>query len=124
MAEVFHTFPRDLQVFDPTNQRNMTTSRFYDKAAHIQTSDGFVDVDVSVIYRIEDPLTVIKTIGPGELYFINGILPKTEPALKETLGMLTTEEFYKPELRVSKMMLAEEKLREELIPRVFMLSMF
>ena len=31
--------------------------------------------------------------------------------------MLTTEEFYKPELRVSKMMLAEEKLREELIPK-------
>ncbi|RAP26963.1 hypothetical protein DID78_06460 [Candidatus Marinamargulisbacteria bacterium SCGC AG-343-D04] len=113
--EVFHIFPKDLQVFDLTSFRNTASSRFIDKAAHIQTSDGFfVDVDVSVIFRIEDPLKVINTLGAGELYFINGILPKAEPALKETLGTLTTEEFYNPFLRVEKMTAAKEKLKKEL----------
>ncbi len=111
----FHVFPKDLQVFDLTSIRNQASSRFIDNSAHIQTSDGFfVDVDVSVIFRINDPLKVIKTIGPGELYFINGILPKTEPALKETLGTLTTEEFYNPYLRVEKMNQAKVKLASEL----------
>lgn len=114
-VEVFHTFPRDLQVFDLTSIRNKASSRFIDKAAYIQTSDGFfVNVDVSVIFKIVDPLKVIQTIGPGELYFINGILPKAEPTLKETLGTLTTEEFYNPYLRVEKMKQAQEKLQAEL----------
>tara|TARA_Y100000748_G_scaffold299150_1_gene295535 strand:+ start:2534 stop:3577 length:1044 start_codon:yes stop_codon:yes gene_type:complete len=112
---IFHVFPKDLQVFDLTSMRNQASSRFIDNSAHIQTSDGFfVDVDVSIIFRIDDPLQVIKTIGPGELYFINGILPKTEPALKETLGTLTTEEFYNPYLRVEKMNQARIKLASEL----------
>ncbi len=112
---LFHVFPKDLQVFDLTAFRNQASSRFIDSSAHIQTSDGFfVDVDVSIIFRIDDPLKVIKTIGPGELYFINGILPKAEPALKETLGTLTTEEFYNPYLRVEKMNQAKVKLTNEL----------
>jgi regulator of protease activity HflC (stomatin/prohibitin superfamily) len=112
---LFHVFPKDLQVFDLTSVRNQASSRFIDNSAHIQTSDGFfVDVDVSVIFKIADPLKVIQTIGPGELYFINGILPKTEPALKETLGTLTTEEFYNPYLRVEKMNEAKLKLEGEL----------
>ena len=109
--ELFHVFPKDLQVFDLTSFRNQASSKFLDKSAHIQTSDGFfVDIDASVIFRIVDPLKVIKTIGPGELYFINGLLPKAEPALKETLGKLTTEEFYNPYLRVEKMNEAKEKI--------------
>jgi len=113
--ELFHIFPKDLQVFDLTSFRNQASSRFIDKSAYIQTSDGFfVNVDASVIFRIEDPLKVIKTIGPGELYFINGLLPKAEPALKETLGELTTEEFYNPYLRVEKMNKAKVKLTAEL----------
>ena len=112
---MFHVFPKDLQVFELTSIQTSASSRFIDKSAHIQTSDGFfVDVDVSVIFRIEDPLKVIETIGPGELYFINGILPKTEPALKETLGTLTTEEFYNPYLRVEKMNEARDVLAAEL----------
>lgn len=113
--EVFHEFPKDLKVFDLTSFRNTASSPFLDKVAHIQTSDGFfVDVDVSVIFKIEDPIRVIKTLGAGELFFLNGILPKTEPALKETLGMLTTEEFYNPFKRVEKMNAAKRKLQQEL----------
>ncbi len=117
-VELFHKFPKDLQVLELTSLQNQASSRFIDKAAHIQTSDGFfVNVDVSIIFKILDPLTVIEKIGPGELYFINGILPKAEPVLKETLGTLTTEEFYNPHLRVEKMKEAQLKLRAELVPK-------
>jgi len=34
-------------------------------------------------------------IGPETLFEDNGVIPKAEPALKETLGKLTTEEFYR-----------------------------
>ncbi len=74
----------------------------------------FVDVDVSIIYRIENPYLVFTKIGPGKLYIDNGIIPKTEPALKDALGELTTEEFYNSPLRVDKAELAKKKLNEEL----------
>ncbi|OGX11834.1 MAG: hypothetical protein A2Y42_03730, partial [Omnitrophica WOR_2 bacterium GWB2_45_9] len=86
-----------------------------EKAAHIQTSDGFfVDVDVSVLYHINDPYEVITTVGPGKLYEDNGIIPKVEPKLKDALGELTTEEFYNSPLRVAKADAAKQLLNEEL----------
>ncbi|MGD9974665.1 MAG: hypothetical protein AB7S77_16515 [Desulfatirhabdiaceae bacterium] len=57
-------------------------------------------VDVSMLYHIKDPYLVFTTIGPGKLYEDNGIIPKAEPALKETLGKLTTE--YLPRKSVRK----------------------
>jgi regulator of protease activity HflC (stomatin/prohibitin superfamily) len=112
---LYHVFPKDLQVFDLSSVRNQTSSRFIDRSAHIQTSDGFyVEVELSIVFKIIDAYKVIKTLGPGELFFLNGILPKTEPVLKETLGKLTTEEFYNPYLRVEKMNEAKIKLNSEL----------
>ncbi|MEK9657444.1 MAG: SPFH domain-containing protein [bacterium] len=114
-VEEMHHFPKDLQILDLTNHNTQITSTFRDKAANIQTSDGFfVEVDVSILFSIDDPLKVIKTIGPGDLYFYNGLLPKAEPVLKETLGTLTTEEFYNPYLRTAKMKLAKTQLQNEL----------
>jgi len=67
----------------------------HQQAAHIQTSDGFfVDVDVSILYKIVDPYLVFTRLGTGRLFEANGIVPKAEPVLKQTLGELTTEEFY------------------------------
>jgi len=110
-----HVYPKDIQVFDLTRNPNNSATRFRDNSARIQTSDGFyVDADVSIFFRIEDPVKVINTIGVGELFFASAILPKTEPVLKETLGKLTTEEFYNPYKRVEKMVLAKERLNEEL----------
>ncbi len=117
--ELMHRFPRDLQVFELTNYSE-TASRGArrEKAAHIQTSDGFfVDVDVSALYHITDPFKVISTIGPGKLYEDNGILPKVEPKLKETLGEMTTEEFYNSPLRVERSNDAKRLLNEELNPK-------
>jgi len=108
--------PRDIQVLELTNSPQ-TAARDVrvDRAAHIQTSDGFfVDVDVSILYHIVDPYQVFTTIGPGTLFEENGILPKAEPALKTALGELTTEEFYNSPLRVQKTENAKALLNAEL----------
>ena len=111
-----HRLPRDIQVLELTNSPQSASSMARkDRAAHIQTSDGFfVDVDVSILYRIEDPYLVFTKIGPGTLFEDNGIIPKAEPALKETLGKLTTEDFYNSPLRVAKTRDAKDRLNEEL----------
>ncbi|MFH1154311.1 MAG: SPFH domain-containing protein [Pseudomonadota bacterium] len=119
VAEVMHFLPRDLQVLELTKYPQTASSYArQDKAAHIQTSDGFfVDVDVSIIYHIADPYKVFTIIGPGLLFEDNGIIPKAEPALKETLGELTTEEFYNSLLRSEKAEAAKVKLNQELVKK-------
>lgn len=116
MVEKMHFLPKDIQALELTKYpKTASTYARKQKAAHIQTSDGFfVDVDVSILYHISDPYKVFTIIGPGTLYEENGIIPKTEPALKETLGELTTEEFYNSLLRVEKAQAAKVKLNEEL----------
>jgi regulator of protease activity HflC (stomatin/prohibitin superfamily) len=111
-----HRLPRDIQVLELTNFPTTAAALARkDRAAHIQTSDGFfVDVDVSILYRIEDPYLVFTKIGPGTLFEDNGIIPKAEPALKETLGKLTTEDFYNSPMRVQKTEEARVLLNEEL----------
>lgn len=117
--EVMHRFPRELQVFELTNSiETASEGARMEKAAHIQTSDGFfVDVDVSILYHIVDPYKVITTVGPGRLYEDNGIIPKVESKLKEALGEMTTEEFYNSPLRVEKSREAQRLLNEELNPK-------
>ena len=119
-----HRLPRDIQVLELTEFPSTAAHRARtEKAAHIQTSDGFfVDVDVSILYHIEDAHRVFTDIGPGRLYEDNGIIPKTEPALKETLGELTTEEFYNSKLRVEKARAAQARLNEELIEKGIMID--
>ncbi len=116
--EVMHLFPRDLQLFEMTNfPTSATRLHRYEKAALIQTSDGFfVDVDLSIIYRITDPYKVITTVGPGRMFEDNGIIPKAEPVMKQALGELSTEEFYISPLRFEKMVKARELLDRELQP--------
>ena len=111
-----YRLPKGIQVLELTNFPQ-TAARLArkDRAAHIQTSDGFfVDVDVSILYHISNPYLVFTTIGPGTLFEDNGIIPKAEPALKETLGKLTTEEFYNSPIRVKKAEEAKDQLNGEL----------
>lgn len=114
-----HRLPRDIQVLELTGfPQSASDFARKDRAAHIQTSDGFfVDVDASILYRIKDPYLVFTKIGPGKLFEDNGIIPKAEPALKETLGKLTTEDFYNSPLRVKKAEEAYGRLNEELNPK-------
>jgi regulator of protease activity HflC (stomatin/prohibitin superfamily) len=111
-----YRLPKGIQVLELTNSPQTAAAEARkDRAAHIQTSDGFfVDVDVSILYHIKDPYLVFTTIGPGSLFEDNGIIPKAEPALKETLGKLTTEEFYNSPIRVKKTEEAKDKLNSEL----------
>jgi regulator of protease activity HflC (stomatin/prohibitin superfamily) len=111
-----YRLPKGIQVLELTNYpETASAAARKDRAAHIQTSDGFfVDTDVSILYRIKDPYLVFTTIGPGTLFEDNGIIPKAEPALKETLGKLTTEEFYNSPMRVQKAEEAKQNLNAEL----------
>jgi regulator of protease activity HflC (stomatin/prohibitin superfamily) len=111
-----YRFPKGIQVLELTNfPQTAAKEARKDRAAHIQTSDGFfVDVDVSMLYHIKDPYLVFTTIGPGILFEENGIIPKAEPALKETLGKLTTEEFYNSPMRVQKTEEAKTALNDVL----------
>jgi regulator of protease activity HflC (stomatin/prohibitin superfamily) len=103
--EKIHRFPNHVQVLNLTDR----------SAIKIQTSDGFhVDVDVSILYKIVEPFKLIDTLGPGDSFLHEGIIPKAEPKLKEILGELTTENFYNSPLRVEKSDRARVLLDEQL----------
>ncbi|MEK7793561.1 MAG: SPFH domain-containing protein, partial [Candidatus Hydrogenedentota bacterium] len=115
-----HRFPRNVQVLELTDTgKNLgEPGHNFKNAANIQTSDGFfVTVDVTILYRIVDPYALITTIGPGELFLTTGILPRAEPILKESLGELTTEEFYNSPMRTAKAEQARIALDAELKPK-------
>ena len=114
--EQMYRFPKDVQVLDLTGTREEAAEEArVTKAAHIQTSDGFfVDVDVSILYRIKEPYVVFTRLGSERLFESNGVVPKAEPVLKQTLGELTTEEFYNSPLRHQKAELARDLLNREL----------
>jgi regulator of protease activity HflC (stomatin/prohibitin superfamily) len=116
--EEMYLFPKDIQILDLTSAREEATREAtVTKAAHIQTSDGFfVDIDVSILYRIADPHLVFTRLGPGRLFESNGVVPKAEPVLKQALGELTTEEFYNSPLRYAKAQLTKDLLNGELKP--------
>ncbi len=119
--EKMHHFPRQVQVLELTSTEKAArdiTSHAYDRAAKIQTSDGFfVDVDLTILYRIVDPYLLMTTLGPGVLYLTNGILPKAEPVLKQALGELKTEDFYNSPKRVEKSEKARAALDEQVAPK-------
>lgn len=117
-VEQMFTLPRDVQVIDLTGARSEAAQEArVSKPAHIQTSDGFfVDVDVSILYRISDPYEVFTRLGPGDAYETAGVVPKAEPVLKQTLGELTTEEFFDSERRSEKAKQARDLLDAELKP--------
>jgi regulator of protease activity HflC (stomatin/prohibitin superfamily) len=98
--ERMHKFPRTLQVLEMSSAEDNSRRSFL-PAAKIQTSDGFfVDVDVSIIYRIYDSYKINNFFGLGSSYLSNGIEPKAEPILKASLGKLTVEDFYNSIKRV------------------------
>ena len=75
----------------------------------------FVDVEATILYRIIDPLLLIQTLGPGQNFITQGISPKAIPYLKESLGELTTEDFYNSPLRVEKAEKARDLLNAEML---------
>jgi len=102
--ETIQSFPRDIQAVEFTND---PTERGEDhrtiSAINVPTVDGYrVDVDVTVQYRIADPFLVVSKFGFGKGYEDNVVIRFTDPALKQHLGELRAEEFYRDQ-RVVKM---------------------
>ncbi len=111
--------PRNVQVLELTNNRyGQGDSHYFDQLVKIQTTDGFsVDVDVTILFRIIEPLTVINELGEGQKFLDDGIKPKAEPTLKEALGNLNAEEFYNSGLRMERVEVARKMLDAELEPK-------
>jgi len=117
-AERMHIFPTDIQLLSLTadpNERGRSDRQM--PALNIQTSEGYnVTVDISVLYRIEDPYRVITALGPGRLYEDSLVIPRAEQLLRKRLGELDAEEFYNVVKRSERVRLALEDLNSELVP--------
>src|SRR5439155_1508061 len=80
--------------------------------------DGFfINLDVSILYRVIDPYKVVREFGAGALYEQNGIVFQAEPTLKATMGTLHPEDFFNATQRVAKQDEARDKFNEFLFPR-------
>src|SRR5688572_12092413 len=118
-VERMHRFPTDVQALNLTadrSERGKDDTREA-SALNIQTSEGYnVTVDVSVLYRIEDPYKVITSVGPGKLYEDSLVIPRSEQILRKRLGELDAEEFYSVQKRGERVALALSDLNAELSP--------
>jgi hypothetical protein len=121
-CEKFIVFPKSDRAvtLHSKGKNNETPEQFvrFQEAAHIQTSDGFfINLDVSILYRVVDPYKVVREFGAGVLYEQNGIIFQAEPTLKATMGTLMPEDFFNAAQRVAKQTEARDKFNEFLIPR-------
>lgn len=97
-VEKIHTFPRNLQVMEFTNNP-IEIGEGHQKrpAIKVPTVDGYpVDVDVTVLYRIANPFLVVSRFGFGNAYEESVVLRYTDPLVKLHLGALFAEQFYGP----------------------------
>ena len=122
-CEKFIIFPKSVRVV-ALHAKGKTLdeepARFIrvEDAAHIQTSDGFfINLDVSILYRVINPYLVVKEFGAGVLYEQNGIVLQAEPTFKATMGTLRPEDFFNAAERVAKQEEARDKFNEFLVPR-------
>jgi len=95
--ETVRTFPRDLQAMEFTNDPTERGTDHRTMAAiNVPTVDGYpVALDITVLYRIVDPALVVSKFGFGKGYEENVVVRFTDPAVKQHLGELRAEEFYR-----------------------------
>ena len=120
-TETMHVFPSDLQALEMTDSAQevvATADQRVVRAIKIQTSEGYtVSVEVTVLYRIEDPYQVITQIGPGRLYEDSAVIPRAEQVLRRAFGELDAEEFYSGTKREKASAEAQTLLDAELKPK-------
>jgi regulator of protease activity HflC (stomatin/prohibitin superfamily) len=121
-CEKFIVFPKSVRAVTlhakGKNQEESEKFVRYEDAAHIQTSDGFfINLDVSILYRVVNPYLVVKEFGAGVLYEQNGIILQAEPTLKSTMGTMHPEEFFNSAQRVAKQNETRDRFNEFLEPR-------
>src|SRR2546423_3458060 len=112
--ETIRTFPRNVQAMEFTNEESERGADHRTIAAvNVPTVDGYpVAVDTTVLYRIADPFLVVTKFGFGRGYEDNVVIRFTDPAIKQHLGELRAEEFYR-DRRVLKV----RELKNELAQR-------
>jgi regulator of protease activity HflC (stomatin/prohibitin superfamily) len=95
--ETVRTFPRSIQVVEFANTGSERSSDHRTiPPINVPTVDGYpVSVDVSVLYRIADPFRVVSRFGFGRGYEDSVVIRFTDPAIKQYLGELSAEEFYR-----------------------------
>ena len=100
--ETIRTFPRNLQVVEFTNdETERGTDHRTIAAVNVPTVDGYpVAVDCTILYRIADPFLVVSKFGFGRGYEDNVVIRFTDPAIKQHLGELRAEEFYRDRRQV------------------------
>ena len=117
-VERLHLFPHDLQVisFSGSSSEASQQQRQADWIK-IQTSDGYnVQLDVTIIYRIDDPYRVFTEAGPGRAFEDRLVIPRADRILRKTLGELNSEEFYQGPKRIEKARAAHDQLLTEVAP--------
>lgn len=105
IGQTMHRFPTDLQVLELTSYRDESNARNarVEAPVEINTSDGSkVVLDVTVLYRIEDPFAVMQQAGAGRLFETTAVIPKTIAALKKNLGEMVAEDFYNVKVRAQR----------------------
>jgi len=117
VGETMHRFPVRLQVLELSNSRSEEDLEGHriGPGVNIQTSEGYaVQLDLTVLYRIADPLKVMQTIGPGRLFEDSAVIPRAQQDLRRALGELDAEDFYRGDKRVQKARAAQQALEAEL----------
>lgn len=94
--ERVHTFPRNLQVVEFTNNPTEGSSKLrVMPAVNCPTVDGYpVSIDVTVLYRIANPYLVVSRFGFSRAYEDSVVVRFTDPGVKHHLGQLRAEQFY------------------------------
>lgn len=122
--ERLHVFPRDIQVLD----LNDSEVAFFQQnerpedvravpSVKIQTSEGYqVSVDITVMYRVVDPYTVLTKVGAGRLYEQTIVERRADKILRQTFGRLDAEDFYNERRRMTEAEDARRLLAEDLAP--------
>src|SRR5258708_12709833 len=85
-CQKFLVFPKSIRAvtLHSKGRSNETPEKFvrFEDAAHIQTSDGFfINLDVSILYRVVDPYKVVHAFGAATLHQHNDIVFHPQPFL-------------------------------------------
>jgi regulator of protease activity HflC (stomatin/prohibitin superfamily) len=121
--EKIHTFPRDIQVVEFTdNSAEKGPGHRQQPAVNVPTVDGYpVDVDVTVLYRIKDPYKLASKFGFGRGYEEAVVIRFTDPLVKRYLGELRAEQFYQ-EARLARVRALKAELARRFEPNGLVLA--
>ncbi len=122
--ERLHVFPRGMQLFD-LNDAEVAYAKTHGTpedvrigpSLKIQTSEGYqVTVDITLLYRVIDPHTVLTKVGAGRLYESTVVERRADKILRQTLGRLDAEDFYSESRRMAEAENARRLLVDDLAP--------